>query len=148
MNVALTANLHEKMGVLLTEINYFLQVVKTLCYTTKLVSAIQADRGNDDLANKFALFSTKMSQTRANLRLFEDLPLIQHSMNYGWGENEPDGMMAALGVITNFVDHLYYSADKICWLIQQKIINVSNNKKWETINAVLWVTSVYLNLMK
>lgn len=88
--------------------SFCLQIVRTLCYTTKLVSAIQQSRGNDDLAAKLAIFSSKMSQTRANLRLFDDIPMIQYSMEYGLGEREPDRLMAAIGVMTNVVDHCYY----------------------------------------
>lgn len=112
------------------------------------MSAIQLEKGNDDLAKKFAVFSTKMSQTRANLRLFDDLPMIQYSLEYGWGEREPDRLMAAIGVLTNVIDHLYYPVDKICWLIEQKIIDVKNTARWDTINSMLWVASIYLNLMK
>lgn len=74
--------------------------------------------------------------------------MVQYSMTYGWGDKEPDRIMAALGVITNVLDHLYYPCDKICWLIEQKIINSKNNELWDTINSVLWVASIYLNLMK
>jgi peroxin-11C len=122
--------------------------VRTLCYTTKLVSAIQLEKGNDDLAKKFAIFSTKMSQTRANLRLLDDLPMIQYSMDYGLGEKEPDQLMSSIGVVTNVIDHLYYPVDKICWLIEQKIISVKDSERWDTINSILWVSSIYLNLMK
>lgn len=122
--------------------------MRTLCYTTKLVSAIQLQQGNEDLAKKFAIFSSKMSQTRANLRLLDDLPMVQYSMDYGLGEKEPDQLMASIGVVTNIIDHLYYPVDKICWLIEQKIINVKDSERWDTINSILWVSSIYLNLMK
>ncbi|CRK94628.1 CLUMA_CG008128, isoform A [Clunio marinus] len=124
------------------------KIVRTLCYTTKLVSAIQAEKGNDDLSKKFAIFSTKMSQTRANLRLFDDIPMIQYTKEYGWGDKEPDQLMAVIGVLTNVIDHLYYPVDKICWLIEQKIIESKKPERWDTINSILWVSSIYLNLMK
>jgi peroxin-11C len=76
---------------------------------------MQANSGNDDLAKKLAIFSTKMSQTRANLRLLDDIPMIQYSLDYGWGEKEPDKLMAAIGVLTNVIDHIYYPVDKMCW---------------------------------
>lgn len=76
---------------------------------------MQANSGNDDIAKKLAIFSTKMSQTRANLRLLDDIPMIQYSLDYGWGEKEPDKLMAAIGVMTNVIDHIYYPVDKICW---------------------------------
>jgi len=124
------------------------KIIRTLCYATKLVSAVQAQKGNDDLSKKFAIFSTKMSQTRANLRLFDDLPMVQYTKEYGWGEREPDRLMAAIGVITNAVDHVYYPVDKICWLIEQKILSVENPERWDILNSIFWVTSIYLNLMK
>jgi peroxin-11C len=89
-----------------------------------------------------------MSQTRANLRLLDDIPMIQYSMDYGFGEKEPDRIMAMIGVLTNAVDHVYYPVDKICWMIEQKIINSKNSSKWDTLNSLLWVASIYLNLMK
>lgn len=122
--------------------------MRTLCYTTKLVSAIQAAQGNDEVSKKFAIFSSKMSQTRANLRLLDDLPMVQYTMDYGWGDKEPDHVMAAIGLVTNVFDHLYYPVDKICWLIEQKIINLKHSDRWDTINSILWATSIYLNLMK
>lgn len=92
-----------------------------------------------------------MSQTRANLRLLDDLPMVQYSMDYGLGEREPDKLMAMIGVVTNVIDHMYYPVDKICWLIEQKILTLSNPKnaeRFDTINSVFWVASIYLNLMK
>jgi len=89
-----------------------------------------------------------MSQTRANLRLLDDLPMIQYSLEYGLGEKEPDRLMGAIGVLTNTIDHIYYPVDKVCWLIEQKIINVKNPEKWDTLNSLFWVASIYLNLMK
>lgn len=89
-----------------------------------------------------------MSQTRANLRLLDDVPMIKYTMEYGWGEKEPDRVMAAIGVITNLIDHLYYPVDKMCWLIEQNIIKVQNSDRWDTANSILWVASIYLNLMK
>ena len=112
------------------------------------MSAVQSERGNDDLAKKFATISTKMSQTRANLRLFDDLPMIQYSLEYGLGHKEPDKIMSVIGVLTNVIDHLYYPVDKICWAIDSKILNVKNPDKWDTINSLFWTLSIYLNLMK
>jgi peroxin-11C len=113
-----------------------------------LASAVQTNNGNDDLAKKFAIISTKMSQTRANLRLFDDLPMIKYSLEYGLGEKEPDHLMATIGLITNIVDHLYYPVDKICWALDANIMTVKNREKWDTINSIFWSASIYLNLMK
>lgn len=109
---------------------------------------MEVEKGNEDLAKKFAIFSTKMSQTRANLRLFDDLPMIQSSLDYGLGEKEPDSIMASIGVITNVIDHLYYPVDKICWALDAGILKWEKRDKWDFINSVFWASSIYMNLMK
>lgn len=91
------------------------QIVRIFCYTTKLLSGLYSTR-NEDFAKRLAIFSSKMSQTRANLRLFDDIPMLNYSLDYGFGEKEPDRIMALIGTITNLVDTFYYPVDKICWL--------------------------------
>jgi peroxin-11C len=89
-----------------------------------------------------------MSRTRATLRLFDDLPMLQYTMDYGWGKKEPDRIMSIMGVLTNFLDTIYYPVDKICWLYEYNLMDVKNPTKWDTINSLLWLGSIYLNLMK
>ena len=122
--------------------------MRSLCYITKLISAVNAEKGNNDLAKRFAIFSTKMSQTRANLRLLDDLPMIQQTIEYGLGEKEPDKIMASIGVLTNVIDHLYYPVDKICWGLDAGILQFEKRDRWDLINSVFWASSIYLNLMK
>lgn len=42
---------------------------------------------NDDTAKKLALFSSQMSATRATLRLFDDLPALKSTLEYGSGKS-------------------------------------------------------------
>ncbi|XP_055588356.1 peroxisomal membrane protein 11C [Uranotaenia lowii] len=123
------------------------KIVRTLCYTTKLASGLYANR-DPDFAKKLAIFSSKMSQTRATLRLFDDLPMLNYSLSYGIGSKEPDRIMGMIGFVTNIIDHVYYPVDKICWMIEYNLLKVENPSKWDTINSVFWVASIYLNLMK
>ncbi|KXJ82848.1 hypothetical protein RP20_CCG010676 [Aedes albopictus] len=123
------------------------KIVRTLCYTTKLASGMYASK-DPDFAKKLAIFSSKMSQTRATLRLFDDLPMLSYSLSYGMGSKEPDRIMGLIGFITNIIDHVYYPVDKICWMIEYKLLNVENPTKWDTVNSIFWVASIYLNLMK
>lgn len=88
-----------------------------------------------------------MSQTRANLRLFDDLPMIQQSMEYGLGGKESDSIIAKIGLMTNVIDHLYYPVDKICWGLDAGILQFERGK-WDFINSVFWTSSIYMNLMK
>lgn len=37
-------------------------------------------------AKKMATFSSKMSGTRAALRLFDDLPMLKYTLEYGFGK--------------------------------------------------------------
>ncbi|XP_058813700.1 peroxisomal membrane protein 11C [Topomyia yanbarensis] len=123
------------------------KIVRTLCYTTKLASGLVAAR-DPDLSKKLAIFSSKMSQTRATLRLLDDLPMISYSLNYGIGSKEPDRIMGMIGFLTNIIDHIYYPVDKICWMVEYKLLSVENPTKWDATNSMLWVASIYLNLMK
>lgn len=112
------------------------------------MAAIEANKGNNDLAERFANFSSKMAQTRANLRIFDDLATAQSFLDYGWGEKEPDQLLARMGVLTNIFDHLYYESHTFCWLVQNKIINIKDSDRWNKANSVIWVTSIFLNLLK
>lgn len=123
------------------------KVMKALCYSAKLVAGLQAKK-NPELAKKFGTFSSKISGARATLRLVDDFPMLQYSLEYGLGKSEPDRTMSILGVLANIVDHIYYPVEKICWLAEHNLINVQDPDKWDVINSVFWVMSIYLNLMR
>ncbi|XP_017855729.1 PREDICTED: peroxisomal membrane protein 11C [Drosophila arizonae] len=123
------------------------KVMKALCYSAKLVAGYHLKR-NPELAKRYATASSKISGARATLRLIDDIPMIQYALEYGLGENEPDRIMAILGVTANIVDLLYYPIEKICWLSEHKIVDVKHADNWDNANSVFWVLSVYLNLMR
>lgn len=58
--------------------------MKALCYTTKLASGLYAT-SNPDLAKRLAIFSKQISGARATLRLVDDIPMLQYSLEYGLG---------------------------------------------------------------
>lgn len=62
----------------------FSQVMKALCYSTKLISGLYAT-SDPDLAKRFATFSSKISGARATLRLIDDIPMLQYTLEYGLG---------------------------------------------------------------
>ncbi|KAB0802912.1 hypothetical protein PPYR_05098 [Photinus pyralis] len=119
--------------------------IRTLCYTSKLIGSCTCD---EVLAKRCQTFSSQMSATRAVLRLFDDLPMLRHSLQYGLGKQEPDQFMASVGVVGNIVDQLYFPVDKIAWLADLKLINVENSKFWETASTAIYVVSLYLNLIR
>lgn len=58
--------------------------MKILCYSAKLASGLNVDK-NPDLAKRLAIISSKVSGARATLRLIDDIPMLQHSIEYGLG---------------------------------------------------------------
>lgn len=58
--------------------------MKMLCYSAKLASGLNVDR-NPDLAKRLAIISSKISGARATLRLIDDIPMLQHTIEYGFG---------------------------------------------------------------
>lgn len=123
------------------------KVMKALCYGAKLIAGYYGDR-QPELAKRYAIASSRISGARATLRLIDDIPMIQYALEYGWGQNEKDRIMAVLGVTANIVDLLYYPVEKICWLAEHKIVRIKNTDCWDNVNTVFWVLGVYLNLMR
>lgn len=125
------------------------KLMKLLCYTAKALSnpnsAIKIDT-----AKKFYIFSSRISQARATLRLVDDLPTILYALEYGLGRHEKTRFDAVLGVLTNLVDVLFFPVDKMCWLSDHKILHLdeATKSKWDVINSVFWSLSVFLNLSK
>ncbi|GLV44083.1 Peroxin 11c [Carabus blaptoides fortunei] len=120
------------------------KILRTLCYSTKLIGGLAKD---DLLAKRFQVFSSQMSATRATLRLLDDLPMLKYTLEYGFGKEEPDRIMSSLGVITNIIDQVYYPIEKISWLAEHRLIS-ADGEKWDVVSSIFWVTSIYLTLMK
>ena len=108
-----------------------------------------------------------MSATRTTLRLLDDFPMLKYNLEYGFGkevrsslffnlclythifcDQEPDKLMAALGVTTNIIDQLYYPVEKVGWLAENNLISGVDTNKWDTISSIFWVASIYLTLMR
>lgn len=123
------------------------KVMKGLCYSAKLIAGLQLNR-SPELSKKFAIFSSKLSGARATLRLIDDVPMIQYALEYGLGEKEPDRIMSFVGLIANIVDLIYYPIEKICWLSEHNILNLTNADDWNMLSSFFWVISIYLNLMR
>ncbi|XP_059610623.1 peroxisomal membrane protein 11C [Phlebotomus argentipes] len=123
------------------------KVIRTLCYTTKLACGLY-ESANPDFSKKLGIFSSKMSATRATLRLLDDWPMFQHTLRYGLGHKEPDKAMAVMGLLANIVDNIYYPVEKVCWLAEHRVISVRNPSKWDTASSICWVLSIFLNLLR
>ncbi|KAJ3641217.1 hypothetical protein Zmor_027732 [Zophobas morio] len=121
------------------------KILRTLCYSTKLIGGASS---NKLLTEKMLKFSKIMSATRTTLRLLDDFPMLKYNLEYGFGKEEPDKLMAALGVTTNIIDQLYYPVEKVGWLAENNLISGVDTNKWDTISSIFWVASIYLTLMR
>ncbi|XP_023012812.1 peroxisomal membrane protein 11C [Leptinotarsa decemlineata] len=121
------------------------KILRTLSYLSKLGGGLH---NNEEFAQKMLLFGKKMSEARATLRLFDDIPMLKYTLEYGLGKKEPDRLMAQLGVITNIIDQVYYPIEKMSWLAEHKLVTGIDNNKWDTISAFSWVLSIYLTLLR
>lgn len=59
--------------------------MKALCYTTKLAGGLY-NESNPNLAKSLSTFSSKISAARATLRLIDDIPMLQYTLEYGLGK--------------------------------------------------------------
>lgn len=59
------------------------KVIRTLCYGAKLASGLAKSQTT---AEKLNIFSAQMSNCRVILRLFDDLPMLSHTLQYGLGK--------------------------------------------------------------
>lgn len=121
--------------------------MKALCYSAKLASGLYAAK-NPDLAKKLGRISSRISGSRATLRLIDDIPMLQYTLESGFASNEPDRILSAIGLISIIVDHLYYPVEKICWLYEINCVSLKNPERWDVISTIFWVSSIYLNLMR
>lgn len=62
--------------------------MKLLCYSAKLIAGLNATK-NPDLAKRFAIVSSRISGARATLRLIDDIPMLQYTIEYGLGQKVP-----------------------------------------------------------
>lgn len=63
-------------------------------------------------------------------------------------KQEPDKIMAQLGVVINFLDQMYYPIEKMSFIAQYKLVSGLSNTKWDTASSICWVLSIYLTLLK
>ena len=59
------------------------KVMRTLSYTTKLVSGLIT---SETMIMKLDTFSSQLSGCRTILRLFDDLPMLNYTLSYGLGK--------------------------------------------------------------
>jgi peroxin-11C len=59
------------------------KVIRTLLYTTKLAAALVS---SEETVRKLETISAQLSACRIVLRLFDDIPMLNYTLTYGWGK--------------------------------------------------------------
>lgn len=118
------------------------KVVRTACYAFKLYGCITDDK-------PWQTAGSRLSNARLMLRLFDDIPMIRHTWNYGLGKHETSNYAAALGVLANIVDQAFLPVEKACWLYEVGILKMSPKaaETLETVSTSLWAGSLFISLL-
>ncbi|KAK0085166.1 hypothetical protein PV325_005663 [Microctonus aethiopoides] len=118
--------------------------LRTFSYVAKLATILPK---SNDTVMKLNRFSSQMSGCRVILRLLDDIPTLHAAINYGWGRQEPDGIMRCLELIELFVDIIYSPIETISWAGGQELISIDVNK-WDNVSTYFWIISLSLTLIK
>ncbi|XP_022124266.1 peroxisomal membrane protein 11C [Pieris rapae] len=119
------------------------KVVRLACYTFKLYGCLIGEK-------PWQTAGSRLSNARMMLRLFDDIPMIRHTYNYGLGKHESSKVAAALGVLANMVDQVFLPVEKACWLHELGILKLSTETadRLEVFSTALWAASLYISLIQ
>uniref|UniRef100_A0A2A4JLG6 Peroxisomal membrane protein 11C n=1 Tax=Heliothis virescens TaxID=7102 RepID=A0A2A4JLG6_HELVI len=119
------------------------KVVRLACYACKLYGCVQDEK-------PWQAAGSRLSNARMMLRLFDDIPMIRHTYNYGLGRHEATTAAAALGVIANMVDQAFLPVEKACWLYEVGVLKLSDKtaNTLDTVSTTLWAASLIISLIQ
>ncbi|CAH2234428.1 peroxisomal membrane protein 11C-like [Pararge aegeria] len=119
------------------------KVVRLACYTCKLYGCLRGEQA-------WQTAGSRLSGARLMLRLFDDIPMIRHTYNYGLGKHESTKIAAVLGVLANIVDQTFLPVEKACWLHEVGVLRLSAPaaSRLEVLSTVLWAASLYISLIQ
>ncbi|KAF9820653.1 hypothetical protein SFRURICE_006675 [Spodoptera frugiperda] len=119
------------------------KVVRLACYACKLYGCVQDEK-------PWQSAGSRLSNARMMLRLFDDIPMIRHTYNYGLGRHETTRAAAILGVVANMVDQAFLPVEKACWLYDVGVLKLSDDTayKLETVSTMLWAASLLISLIQ
>ncbi|XP_053605658.1 peroxisomal membrane protein 11C-like [Plodia interpunctella] len=119
------------------------KVVRLACYAFKLYGCIKDEK-------PWQTAGSRLSNARLMLRLFDDIPMIRHTYNYGLGRHESSKTSAILGVLANAVDQFFLPIEKACWLYEVGVLklNPDTAEKLDTVSTGLWAASLYISLLQ
>ncbi|XP_045767338.1 peroxisomal membrane protein 11C-like [Maniola jurtina] len=119
------------------------KVVRLACYSCKLYGCLRGEK-------PWQTAGSRLSGARLILRLFDDIPMIRHTYNYGLGRHESSKIAAVLGVLANIVDQTFLPVEKACWLHEVGVLQLSPRTadRLEVLSTALWAASLYISLIQ
>ncbi|KAL4714680.1 hypothetical protein ACJJTC_012597 [Scirpophaga incertulas] len=119
------------------------KVLRLACYTFKLYGCLKNRK-------EWQAAGSRLSTARLMLRLFDDIPMMRHIYNYGFGKHETSTIAAILGLLANIVDQMFLPVEKACWLHDVGILKLSDDMAYrlETLSTALWAASLYIALVQ
>ncbi|XP_063229938.1 peroxisomal membrane protein 11C-like isoform X2 [Bacillus rossius redtenbacheri] len=118
--------------------------VRTLCYASRFCATIVPSK---QLADSLNSIGKEMSGCRTTLRLFDDIPMLNHVLSYGLGKEDEDLVVRILTVVGNAVDVVYYPFEHAAWAADHRLLSLDSRPLW-TATSFCWAISMYLDLLK
>ena len=98
-------------------------------------------------AAKIKIVGRQLSACRIIQRLFDDLPQLSRTLNYGLGSGEKDLIIRCSMLLSNFVSTVYYPIEHIAWAGDQTIMPVDSKPFWRGV-SYCWVSTMYLAIIR
>lgn len=115
--------------------------------TAGYVSLMLAGAADGRAAKNLGTVSRQISATRTVLRLFDDLPMLAHTLSYGTGTKEKDIITRILTLVGNVTGLVFFPIEHIAWAAENQILRI-HSKPWWNASIVCWVVMLITGLMK
>lgn len=106
-----------------------------------------AGSGNSPWSKKLLTIAGELGACRVVLRLFDDLPMLSYTYDYGWGKKEGNAWLRYLQLLSNCANQLYFPIEHIAWCADKKLIS-RQSASWWTAGTVAWAVSLCTEILK
>lgn len=120
------------------------KVIRTCCYASSLLSGFVKDKN----AARLLLFGARLSECRVVLRLFDDLPMLVYTCNYGMGKKEKDRTVARLSVASNLCNQTFFPLEHLAWAGDNHILPVKNTGLLRNLSLIAWLSSLLFEILR
>jgi len=99
------------------------------------------------LCDKLRIVGKQLSLTRTTMRLFDDLVMLNSTLNYGWGSGETDTIKRISMLLSNLINTCYYPVEHLAWASDRGLIKLDSSPLWK-ITSYCWATTTYLGIVR